>query len=1008
MKQRFSIPLFVAALAPALFAQNSEPGAGSIGSALERWRADHGSGWRVDLDEGTGYAEFVYGAKAVREQAPVSEVEWFLAAREALAAAQDLHGIEPSTLLEERTAFLPLGMIGSSDKLSVRFRQQVKGVPVDGGAVNALFDLQGSLLSIQTRALPHVSSMDVRASITSEAAAFYALAAFDADERLQGELQGEPQLVIAQVEQAEARVGVLSWRIEVQSTVDGEAKGYIYFIDARSGRVAKRENLIHHVDVGGTVYTKATPGNFPDSGTNPAVQQPMRYARVTSSAGTVFTDANGNFNFPGVNGPLNVTTTYVGTYNNVVNQAGASYSLVTSAATGSGNAIVLNNAPTALVTAQANIFQAVNDLRDWIRSVNPADATGDFVYTANANIASTCNAFFNGNSINFYQAGGGCANTAFSNVVMHEAGHWLNVLYGTGNGSDGMGEGNADIYAIYFHDDPIVGHDFCGIGCNVRDANNNRQFCGDANPGCHGGVHANGEVLMGAAWKVRTRIRNSLGTPAAVAITNSLFLDWMLAYNQTQIRSIIETQWLTLDDDDGNIDNGTPHFTDIDLGFRQQGFPGVTLVPLAVGGVTQLANTTDQVGPYSVNASISSNVGATVTSAELLYRVGSVGAFTSVPMAFVSGATYTANIPGQVAPARVHYYVQAGDNLGNTRRFPTNAPTSTLSFAIGEFSVVFCDDFQANLAWSVANTSVSSGAWERGDPIGTTQGSAQAQPETDNPLGTGTLCYFTDQGTAGSTNVGEADLDGGPTVLTSPAINMASGEGEFSYAYWLYNDDGDDSMVVEVSNNGSTWVAARTYTGLGGGWNTDSFAVSSFVTPSATTFIRFRASDNPNNSVTEAAIDDVCATVLGPVSCPAPSTYCTAKVNSLGCTPAIAFSGTPSASNPAPFTVTASQILNNKNSLLFYGSAAAAAPFQGGTLCVQAPLRRTPAQSSGGSGSGNDCTGAPSVDMNVHIQAGTDPILTVGANIFAQYYYRDPADPFTIGLSDAVGFQICP
>jgi hypothetical protein len=51
----------------------------------------------------------------------------------------------------------------------------------------------------------------------------------------------------------------------------------------------------------------------------------------------------------------------------------------------------------------------------------------------------------------------------------------------------------------------------------------------------------------------------------------------MNGYNQTQIRSVIETQWMTLDDDNGNIGDGTPHFADIDGGFRQQGFPGLTI-----------------------------------------------------------------------------------------------------------------------------------------------------------------------------------------------------------------------------------------------------------------------------------------------------------------------------------------------------------------------------------------------------------------------------------------------
>jgi hypothetical protein len=40
---------------------------------------------------------------------------------------------------------------------------------------------------------------------------------------------------------------------------------------------------------------------------------------------------------------------------------------------------------------------------------------------------------------------------------------------------------------------------------------------------------------------------------------DTIFIGWMNAYNQSTIHSVIETQWLTLDDDDGDINNGTPN-----------------------------------------------------------------------------------------------------------------------------------------------------------------------------------------------------------------------------------------------------------------------------------------------------------------------------------------------------------------------------------------------------------------------------------------------------------------
>jgi hypothetical protein len=139
-----------------------------------------------------------------------------------------------------------------------------------------------------------------------------------------------------------------------------------------------------------------------------------------------------------------------------------------------------------------------------------------------------------------------------------------------------------------------------------------------------------------------------------------------------------------------------------------------------------------------------------------------------------------------------------------------------------------------------------------------------------------------------------------------------------------------------------------------------------------------------------------------------PSVYCTAKLNSQFCTPAISFSGYASASNFGPFLITASNVLNQKSGLLFYGYTQQAAPFLGGTLCVGSPVRRTPAQVSGGTPTGTNCTGTYSFDFNAYIASGVDPLIgTVGQAVFAQWWTRDPQDPFTTGLTNAVQFGIC-
>jgi hypothetical protein len=138
------------------------------------------------------------------------------------------------------------------------------------------------------------------------------------------------------------------------------------------------------------------------------------------------------------------------------------------------------------------------------------------------------------------------------------------------------------------------------------------------------------------------------------------------------------------------------------------------------------------------------------------------------------------------------------------------------------------------------------------------------------------------------------------------------------------------------------------------------------------------------------------------------STYCTSKTNSLGCTPAIAGTGTPSVSSPNAFAVTCSNVINNKNGLMIYSHQPTAVAFQGGYLCVNTPTTRTFQQNSGGTLTGSDCTGTFGVDFNGQIDGGLDPTLVAGAEIFCQYWSRDPQSPSQTSLSNALRFVINP
>ncbi len=145
--------------------------------------------------------------------------------------------------------------------------------------------------------------------------------------------------------------------------------------------------------------------------------------------------------------------------------------------------------------------------------------------------------------------------------------------------------------------------------------------------------------------------------------------------------------------------------------------------------------------------------------------------------------------------------------------------------------------------------------------------------------------------------------------------------------------------------------------------------------------------------------------------CHASFVYCQAKLNSLGCTPSISGAGVPSASSGSGLVLSVSQVLNQVNGLFFYSTVGPAqSPFLGGLLCASPPLQRMGIGNSGGNPSApaSDCSGVFSADFNAWVASSGDPALVAGADVWVQHWSRDPGDPFTVSLSAAVTFALCP
>jgi hypothetical protein len=150
--------------------------------------------------------------------------------------------------------------------------------------------------------------------------------------------------------------------------------------------------------------------------------------------------------------------------------------------------------------------------------------------------------------------------------------------------------------------------------------------------------------------------------------------------------------------------------------------------------------------------------------------------------------------------------------------------------------------------------------------------------------------------------------------------------------------------------------------------------------------------------------------VWGLAFLPAPdfAPYCTAKVNSLGCSPSVSAEGSPSVSAPWGFDVRCTNLRSQSNGVLVFGlSGRATLPFHGGALCVQPPLVRTGLQSSNGSPN-PDCSGVWTLDFNTWIHQHV--ALPAGVTVQAQWIGRDSGflPPLDWTLSSALEFTLLP
>ncbi|MDG2422988.1 MAG: hypothetical protein P8M22_03315 [Phycisphaerales bacterium] len=342
---------------------------------------------------------------------------------------------------------------------------------------------------------------------------------------------------------------------EIGSKQTDSFSKFLLVVDLETGAVLHEENRIVH-DVSGTANCLCTQGSGADE-CDEELATAMPYVQVSGGGSSVYADVLGNFSLPS-SGSVTVSAGVSGQYFAVNNSAGGETSGSTTIPNGGFGALTLNESNNnEAVRAQVNAYVESNVVRDYAIELVPGypvvgTQTG---FPVNVMVSGSCNAFYDYSSINFYPASGGCNNTAFSTVVYHEYGHHL--IASGGSGQESYGEGMSDVVSLLISGDPKLARGFYQGDCvdGIRNADNDFQYP------CSGAIHFCGQLISACAWDMLLLMEEAY--PNGNDIVGSLFIESITLHTGGSIDPTITLDILTLDDDDGDLDNGTPHSNEI-------------------------------------------------------------------------------------------------------------------------------------------------------------------------------------------------------------------------------------------------------------------------------------------------------------------------------------------------------------------------------------------------------------------------------------------------------------
>lgn len=660
-------------------------------------------------------------------------------------------------------------------------------------------------------------------------------------------------------------------------TMNGVLPGhYRCLVDAHGGELLYRHDLVksHAPPAGADMDLTASVYEFHPF--IPEATLPLPHVEVVIGGNTFNTDINGHL-ASGVIGPVNATIRLQGDWSDVQ----------TNGVTPQFNISLAEGANAVSFDGDANIRERsayfhVNIVHDHCKTYLPAFTGMDFSLETNVDVAGTCNAFYDGSSINFYMEGGGCQSYAqLGEVVYHEYGHGINDNFYQSLGSffinGAMNEGYADVWGLSITEDPILaeGSDLVDPSIYIR------RY--DIDPKVYpvdivGEVHADGEIIAGAWWDTYVGLGNDM------MHTMTLFADAFPGLQAeapdgdegTAFRDVL-IDVLEADDDDGDITNGTPNGNAIVEAFAIHGITLISNAELTHTPIDQNAYN----DPIEVDAELvlAFPFSDYVESVLLRYRLNNDPIWNDVVMTNTGGNDYQGMIPGQPTGTVIPYYLGVIDifsQVSSVVPIGCDLPEPNIPyFILVNFTLQAAEDcdFNNDLGnWDVGlpTDNASTGQWALDIPTPSyTDGGVIVQTDQQVTPG-GELCFLTGNAPAGE-GIGVNDVDDGHTTLQSYPIDLTGYDNPtFTFWRWYTNNPpgganpGMDWWQMDITNNGTNWVHVENTRTSDKSWRRFAFRVQDFVAPTNAVRIRFIASDSTHlgeyldgGSLIEAAVDDI-------------------------------------------------------------------------------------------------------------------------------------------------------